>query len=565
MRNWNISEVIVATLIAEYPDMHPVILQLLANRGITSKSEIGAFLNPRYEDLCDPFLFRDMQKAVDRVACAREKGETVFVYGDYDADGVTSSLIMVETLRACGIKTVGIYIPHREKEGYGLHTGSIDYIAEQGATLVIVVDSGTSSVSEVAYAVEKGLDVIVCDHHEEPKELPQGLSAFLNPHVRGETYPFKNLAACGVVFKFSQALWKSFNLPSGQEKWFLDLVAIGTVADMMDLVGENRIFVAFGLTVLNKTKRQGLRSLISEMQIKSKTLGTYEIGFMIAPRLNAAGRLDHANTAYTLLETQDMAVASEFAQSLNQTNVARQSETVRIFNEAKEQVSSQVSKNKVLVAVGADWPVGIVGLVSGRITEKFWRPSLVITTSEKGLVGSGRSIPGFNITDALSQASEYLERFGGHEGACGFTIKSESMLQDFIQKLNQIADATLSQEALVKHLTIDMELGLEQIDWELVSALDTFGPYGIGNPSPVFASFGLRVADVFLMGAEKQHMRIKLEQHKATHQAVLFGFSKHIEGTLNQGDLIDMAYSIDINEYHGRRDIQLKVVAIKKL
>jgi len=563
MRNWKLSEPIDDARKTKYPDIDPVILQLLSNRGISSHQDCEAFLNPNYEDMHDPFLFRDMQKAVDRVRAARDGNQTVFVYGDYDADGVTSSAVLVEALRLAGISNTRVYIPHREKEGYGLNAGAIDYIAAQGAALIIAVDCGTSSVDEVAYARTKGLDVIICDHHEEPLALPKHVAAFLNPHLAGETYPFKSLAACGVVFKFIQAMWKSFGLPTGQEKWFLDLVAIATVADMMPLVGESRIFTAFGLTVLNKTKRPGLQSLIALSQVEPGRVGAYEIGFVIAPRLNAAGRIDHANTAYELLETPHASRAAELAQSLNETNKERQSETARITKEASEQVASQLPA-KVLVAKGEDWPVGVVGLVSGRITEQFFRPSLVVTKSEKGLVGSGRSIPGFNITEALAEASEYLERFGGHEGACGFTLKSKDALPPFIEKLNAIADRKLKDEDLTKTLPIDMELSLGQTDWELLTLLERLEPHGMGNPMPKFASYGVRVVDVFLMGQDGQHMRIKLEQGGATHQAVAFGFGKFFPGALNQGDLIDVVYTIGVNEYNGRRDIQLKVVDIKK-
>ncbi|MBI2637043.1 MAG: single-stranded-DNA-specific exonuclease RecJ [Parcubacteria group bacterium] len=563
MRNGKVSEAIDEGLAAEFPDVNRVILQLLSNRGITSRQDVDEFLNPTYENLHDPFLFRDMQKAVDRVKVAREENQTVFVYGDYDADGVTSSVLLVETLRLCGVTNAAVYLPHREKEGYGLNNSALDYIAAQGAQLLITVDCGTSAVAEVAYARSKGLDVIICDHHEEPPALPQDVAAFLNPHLAGETYPFQGLAAAGVAFKFASALWKSFELPAGREKWFLDLVAIATVADMMELKGENRVFVAFGLKVLGKTKRAGLQSLLSGAQIDPERLGTYEIGFMVAPRLNAAGRIDHASTAFELLETADSGRAAELAESLNQTNRERQSETVRITKEAEAQVKGQLPA-KVLLAKGEDWPLGVVGLVSGRITEQFFRPSLVVTRSEKGLVGSGRSIPGFNITQALAEASEYLERFGGHEGACGFTLKRADVLDDFIAKLNAIADAKLSEKDLVKSLDIDMELSLNQVDWELVLLLKKLEPHGVGNPVPKFISYGLRVADVFLMGQEGQHMRIKLRQGGTLHQAVAFGFGQYFHGTLNQDDLIDVVYTIEVNEWNGRRDIQLKVVAIKK-
>jgi len=562
--NWKIAEKINQETKTKYPDIHPVILQLLISRGLSSKEKIDAFLNTKYEDLCDPFLFRDMEALVLRIRESKSSGESVFVYGDYDADGVCSSIILVETLRKIGIKNVDVYIPHREKEGYGLNKNAIDHIVSKGAKLIITVDCGTSSVDEIAYAKEKGLDIIILDHHEEPPQLPKEVSAFLNPHLERETYPFKNLAAVGVVFKVVQALWKSFDLENGHDKWMLDLVAIATIADMMELVGENRIFVKYGLVVLNKTQRIGLQSLITTLQYKSKELGVYEVGFLIAPRINAAGRIEHATGAYELLETPNSSIADDLAQTLNTTNLSRQSETTRILDEALEQVQSQLESNKVLMAKADNWSAGVVGLVSGRITERFYRPSLVMTKTEKGITGSGRSIPGFNITDALEKSSKFLSSFGGHEGACGFTLKSEEVFDDFCLELNKIADEQLSEQDLVKSIIIDTELTFDDISFDLIEQIEKLSPFGMGNPTPKFASFGVRVENIFLMGKEKQHMRLKLQQNGETLQAVGFGIVKDFGDILNEGDLIDLVYDIGINEWNNKKDIQLKIIDIKK-
>ncbi|MEK7164527.1 MAG: DHH family phosphoesterase, partial [Patescibacteria group bacterium] len=376
MQNWKLSEPISEDIQAKFPDLNPVILQLLWNRGLQTQKDMDLFLRLDYNNLHDPFLFRDMSKLIERLRQALAKQETVFIYGDYDTDGVSSSVLMAEALRAIGIKNVFVYLPHRDKEGYGLNKEAIDYIAGQSAHLIITVDCGSSNVEEVAYIKTKGLDVIIIDHHEEPPQLPQGLTAFLNPHISGETYPFKDLAAVGVSFKVVQAIWQSFDLPAGHEKWFLDLTAIATVADMMPLVDENRIFVSFGLKVLNKTKRLGLAAMIKSLGTTGP-LGVYDIGFKIGPRLNAAGRIDHANAAYELLVEKDEAKATDFAQALNNTNTDRQIETERILQAAMDQVAEQAKDKLVLMAVGEDWQVGVVGLVSGRITEKFTRPSLV--------------------------------------------------------------------------------------------------------------------------------------------------------------------------------------------
>jgi single-stranded-DNA-specific exonuclease len=562
--NWKIEQKIDQETISKYPGLHPVILQLLVNRSIESKEEINLFLEPKYDDSHDPFLFRDMEKFVSRIRESVNSGEMVYVYGDYDADGVCSSVLMVETLRKVGVKNVDVYIPHRGYEGYGLNKHAVDFIASKGAKLIITVDCGTSNVEEIAYARKIGLDVIILDHHEEPAELPKDVAAFLNPHLLGETYPFKGLAAVGVVFKAVQALWRRFDLQEGHEKWFLDLVAVATVTDMMELAGENRIFVKYGIVVLNKTQRIGLQSLIKVIQARSRELGVYEIGFMIGPRLNAAGRLDHAASAFELLEASDELKAQELSETLNATNFTRQAETERILKEATQQIETQLESQKILIAVGDSWPIGVVGLVSGKITEKYYRPSLVITKTEKGLTGSGRSIPGFNITRALKSSSDFLSRFGGHEGACGFTLKSEEVIEDFKNSMSSFVNESIQDKDLAKKIKVDAELTFDLINFDLIKEIESMAPFGIGNPTPKFASFGVRVDDIFLMGREDQHMRLKLQQNGVLLQAVGFGMGENWKGVLNEGDLIDIVYDIGINEWQGRRDIQLKIVDIKK-
>ena len=565
MQNWKIAEPISEEIKAKFPvaSGDRIILQLLWNRGLQNQGDIDLFLHPDYKNLHDPFLFRDMPKLIERLRAAVEKQETVFVYGDYDTDGVSSSVLMTEALRAIGIKNVFVYLPHRDKEGYGLNKEAIDYIVSQGANLIITVDCGSSNVDEVAYIKAKGLDVIIIDHHVEPPKLPQGVTAFLNPHFSGETYPFKELAAGGVAFKVVQAIWQAFNLPTHQEKWFLDLTAIATVTDMVPLVDENRIFVNFGLKVLNKTKRLGLRAMIKSLGPTGE-LGVYDIGFKIGPRLNAAGRIDHANAAYELLTEKNEVIASDLAQTLNNTNSERQVETERILQAALAQVAPQAADNLVLLAVGEDWQVGVVGLVSGKITEKFNRPSVVVTKSAKGLTGSGRSIPGFNITAALSECGEYLEQWGGHAGACGFSLKSESMLADFQAALDKIARQNLKGDDLLKTLKIDCLISLDKINWKLVEALSQLEPFGIANPRPKFVSEKVGVREAYTIGEEGKHLRLSLEQNGEIFEAVSFGSGDEWAGQLRPGDYIDIVYDIDVNEWQGKRKIQLKVVDIKK-
>lgn len=565
MANWKIAEPINEDEKIKFPDINPVILQLLRNRGLTDAEEIDKFLRPQYDDLHSPFLFRDMKKLVARVRQARDNQETVCVYGDYDSDGVCSSVLLFEALRAVGLAKVEVYIPHREKEGYGLNKAAIDYLAGLGVKLLMTVDCGSTNVEEVDYARQKGLDVIIIDHHELPAKPPAGVVAFINPHLAGETYPFADLAAVGVTFKAAQALWQEFNLPSGQDKWFLDLAAIATITDMMPLVGENRVLVKFGLKVLNKTRRPGLQFLVKAMRGSLGKLDVYDVGFKIGPRLNAAGRIDHANTAYELLETSDAEAASKLARELNAANAERQAAMERAVKQALLQVEAQLPHNKVLLAVGDDWPVGVVGLVSGKITERFNRPSLVVTRTAKGLVGSGRSIAGFDITAALAEiAPDYLERFGGHAGACGLTLKPVDILEDFIKAINIIADKKLSEDDLIKALKIDAVLTLDQVNWDLVSALENMAPFGMANPRPRFASNQVKISDIKTMGSDGQHLRLMLWQNNTTREAVSFGSGAEWGSQLQFGDMIDAAYEIDINEWNGERRLQLKVADIKK-
>lgn len=544
--------------------INPLIFKLLKNRGIENPKDVFEFLNPEYNNTIDPFLFKDMGKFVSRIGKAKEKKEKVCVWADYDADGVCSAVELVEVFKAVGIKEVGVYIPHREKEGYGLNKKAIDEIAKNGTSLIVTVDCGTSNYEEVLYAKKKNLDVIVLDHHEEPERIPEGLSAFLNPHISGETYPFKFLSAAGVAFKAVQALWKEFNLPKGHEKWFLDLVAIATVADMMPLTGENRILVGYGLKVLNKTKRNGLLALIRESKKKIGSLGVYDIGYIIGPRLNAAGRLEHANVAFELLSSKEEAKAKELAIVLNNTNLERQAETDRILKEAILQIEPQVSKNKVLVAMAENWPVGVVGLVSGRITEKFNRPSLVISKDKEKFTGSGRSIKGFNITKALQESSEFLLRFGGHEGACGFTLASESVLDAFVDKINKIASKELSEDDLKKTIAIDAKISFEDLDFDFVLDLERLSPFGMGNPKPKFASFGVVAQSIFYVGSNSDHIKILFSQGKKNINAIGFGMGKKLKGLLNPGDLVDVAFEVEINEWNGNKSLQIKILDIKK-
>ncbi len=593
-------------IIKQNPDINPVILEILAKRGFSGE-RIRKFLEPDYkENLHDPFLFKDMNPAVELINKHLQSNSRVIIYGDYDADGITASAVMLKTLEFLGGKNLDVYLPDRETEGYGLKKEAIDQLAKEGTNLIITVDNAIRNTEEVNYAKELGMDIIITDHHEPGDELPDCL--ILNPKVKSEKYPFKELAGVGVAFKLAQAFLRTDmkNTKSHEikieafEKWLLDLVAIGTVADLVPLVDENRILVKYGLIVLNKTRRMGLKKIIEVAQSNidkkgnKKEIDNWQVGFQLAPRLNAAGRLDHANSAYQLLITEDKQQAVKIARELNSTNQERQKITEDIFAQADQNIKEQ---DKIIFAVapfllkegirdgykkdrsnskdnsqkkhqGIEaisnplWPSGIMGLVAGKLTEKYYRPALAVTKKKDEIVGSGRSIPEFNITAMLEECAEYLSAFGGHKQACGFTVKSD-MLDIFLAKSKEIADQKLKEVELAPVLEIDMEVSIKDVNENLYKTLRKLRPFGIANPQPKFVSRNLRVADVFKMGGEEQHLKLKLQsEDKIIFNAVAFNALDEWK-EIKIRDMIDVVYYIDMNEWNGRREVQLKIIDIK--
>ncbi|MAF24060.1 single-stranded-DNA-specific exonuclease RecJ [bacterium] len=563
---WRLAKKPTAKFIKEFPEFSQLFSQLLFNRGFKTPAEVDEFMEPDYnQDLHDPFIFVDMKKAIDRIFKALEKKESILVYGDYDADGVSSSAVMVSIIRDLGGQ-VKVRIPFREKEGYGLNPEAVKEIIENKVNLVITVDCGVGNVEEVAGLQDKGIDVIITDHHSEPETLPKAL-ALINPNLKREKYPFKGLSGAGVAFKVAQALssehskYKVTPLPEGYEKWLLDLVSIGTVADMMQLLGENRTIVHFGIVVLRKTKRVGLQALSKQMKYSLAEADAGTIGFQIGPRLNAAGRLNHASTAYQLLVTEDREEATSLADELEATNKERQRITDEIKKEAKAQIG-EVKTQKLLAAHGAGWPTGVVGLVSGRITDEFHRPSLVIGKSQAGLVGSGRSIPGFDITAALRSSSEFLERFGGHKQACGFTIKDEASLQPFIDKMTNLAAKKLSNKDIQKVVEVEAEVDIVEVNWDLWEDLRKLEPYGVGNPQPILLAKEVVVSEISTVGADGRHLRLQVRGDEGNVKMIGFGLGKWAN-KLSEGSKIDVVFQLETNEWNGNRELQLRMVDLK--
>jgi len=615
MKKWHLKDNVSEDLSPNLPDNNPVVLRLLGQRGF-SAAAAEKFLAPNYEEqLHDPFLFRDMAAAVALILKHLQAGDKITVYGDYDADGVTATAVMFKTLnflcnilvetRQCLVSTQGlvstidVYIPHRESEGYGLNMRAVEQIAAGGSKLIITVDGGIRSVREAARAKELGLDVIVTDHHEPGEEIPDCL--IINPKVKNETYPFSGLAGVGVAFKVAQALLAA-RVRDGVissydreifEKWLLDLVAIGTIADLMPLVDENRVLTTYGLVVLNKTSRIGLRKLIAVAQSgidkngNTREIDAWQIGFQLAPRLNAAGRLAHANSAYRLLVTEDEKEAATISEQLNQTNQERQRLTEEIFALTptplpKEEGKVAIDNEKIFFViwpglisprpagekVGGEgtWPAGIMGLVAGKLTEKYYRPAFAITQKENGngakeIVGSARSIPEFNVMAMLEECAVFLSNFGGHKQAAGFTI-AEGMLEKFLEKAREIANRALKDTELVPTLEIDMEINFSDISDELYEALNKLRPFGAGNAQPKFLSKNLRVINVTNMGTEDQHLKLRLLQSGKFFDVVAFSIPDEWKN-IKIGDKIDVVYYVDMNEWNGNRNIQLKIIDMK--
>ncbi|MFA5413401.1 MAG: single-stranded-DNA-specific exonuclease RecJ [Patescibacteria group bacterium] len=569
---WRVAETISEEFKNKFPEIDPVILQLLANRGVKTQEKIDEFLYPDYsQDIHDPFLFLDMEKAVDRVFLAIEKKEKITVHGDYDADGVCSALVMVATLSAMGADAQ-VYLPHRELEGYGLNMQTVEELGKNGVNLIITTDCGISNRLEIKRATELGMDVIITDHHAEPPNLPEAAFAIIDPHLAREKYPFRELAGAGVAFKLVQAILRSpkfktldFKIdPEGFEKWLLDLVAIATITDIMPLLGENRTLVKYGLLVLNKTQRIGLKKLIESLGLnKNKDLDAKNVAFQIGPRLNAAGRIDHANQAYELLKTDDANEVDELVSSLNKTNEGRQSLSERVMAEAKAQIGEDIGEQKILFAKGEGWPVGIVGLVAGKIAENFWRPTFIMTEREEDIMGSGRSIPEFDITESLHETRELLSHYGGHAGACGFTLKNKKDLKKFEKILKKIAEKKLAGMELVRTLNIDAEVRLEKINWELFELLEKFAPFGRANERPKYLGRGFAVESFESVGTNGNHLRISLSQGNGVRKKFIgFCFGEWCQ-KLKVGDKVDVVFEVDVNEWNGNRELQMKIIDLK--
>ena len=565
----------------------PIVAQLLINRGYTDAASARSFLHMESEMLCDPFLLRDIEPAIARIRRALECGERITVYGDYDVDGVTSVCTLYLFLRRYS-EHISYYIPNRANEGYGVSKSAIEKLAGEGTALIITVDTGITANEEVLYAASLGVDVVVTDHHECRSELPEAV-AVINPHRPDCPYPFKELAGVGVVFKLICALQERLTGQSRLDavgdvcRHYADLVAIGTIADVMPIRDENKLIVSYGLHLIEHTARPGLVALMEAAanrtgsaptvrKRKTRKITSGYIGYTLAPRINAAGRIRSATEAVELFLAEDPDEAKRLAEDLCEANRERQTEENRIMEEAFEKIYAEhdFEHDPVIVLDSDGWHHGIIGIVASRITEKFGLPSILVSFEGCGLVygsddvgkGSGRSIKGLNLVDALVHCSDCLVKFGGHELAAGLSV-TRANLPLFRARINEYARSVLSEEAMTPTLEGDCILKFSDITLSLAQELQLLEPYGVGNPVPVFALFGVEILESAAVSGGR-HTRFTLGTGDGhVLQAMCFGSGME-ELSLFAGDLADLMFTVDINEWNGRKSVQLIIKDIRR-
>lgn len=537
-----------------------VLRQLLFNRGYARDVEARAFLQADTAFDSSPFQLKGMTGTVDRIHKAIEQGDQVAIYGDYDVDGVTATALLFQTLQAFGAQ-VRPYIPNRFDEGYGLNNEALEQLAAEGVSLVISVDCGIRSPEEARHARTLGLDLIITDHHEPYGELPEAL-AVINPKQEGDPYPEKYLAGVGIAYKIAQALFEGVQPPSNSlhPDELLDLVALGTVADLAPLTGENRALVRAGLKQMRQTKRQGLFSLANVSGVSLPGVNAAHIGFMLGPRLNAAGRLDSALAAFKLLTTTDVSVAGTLSQQLDGQNRERQALTRTIQAEAEAIALAEDPQAPILFAVHPKFNPGVVGLAAARLVEKYYRPAIVGQQSQETTRCSCRSIPEFHITAALDQCADLLVRHGGHAAAAGLTVRNEN-LETLKERLKSIARKQLDGLDLRPTLAADLEIPLADLRSELLKQLEYLHPTGYGNPEAVFVTRALQVKSSRTVGAESKHLKLTVSDGRVTFDVIGFRLGHLLE---NLPARVDLLYTFESNEFNGRSSLQLNLKDLKQ-
>ena len=534
--------------------------KLLVQRGISTFEEAKKFFRPSLEELHDPFLLKDMDLAVSRIEKAIASNENILIYGDYDVDGTTSVSLVASYLKTI-TTSISTYIPDRYDEGYGISYQGIDFAADNNFSLIIALDCGIKAIDKVAYANKKKVDFIICDHHKPGPKIPKAV-AVLNPKRVDCSYPYDELCGCGVGFKLVQALASKRGQTIEDLTQYLDLVAIAIAADIVPITGENRVLTYFGLQVINSNPRNGIKAIIQE--VHKKVLTITDVVFIIAPRINAAGRIKHGNAAVQLLTEANFDQALEFAKAINQYNTERRVLDAQITIEALLQIEENKEKEQFTsVVFNETWHKGVIGIVASRLIETYYRPTLVFTKSGNKLAASARSVKGFDVYEALEQCSEFIEQFGGHKYAAGLTLDPE-MYTAFKNKFEEVVKNTIDRELLIPEITIDASLELSDISPKFFRILQQMGPFGPQNMKPVFSTTSVRDNGYGkTVGADKSHLKLNIiyGADKKTYNAIGFGLGNKMKFIQNN---FDIAYSLDENEWNGRTSLQLLLKDIKK-
>jgi single-stranded-DNA-specific exonuclease len=537
----------------------PAFARLLIGRGLDDLSEIRGFLSPRLQDLHDPYLLPDMDPAVSRIEASIAAGEKILVHGDYDADGMSATALLTLSLRRAGAD-VESFVPHRTRDGYDLSEAGLVRAARIGASLILTADCGVTAVESIARARRQGRDVIVTDHHRPGDRMPAAL-AIVNPMRTDSRYPFRPLAGVGVAFKLVQALFARAGIPEAEANQHLDLVAIGTVADQMPLQGENRILVKAGLRALGRSRKPGVRALLTRSGIAvSESIAAEQISFRVGPRLNSVGRMGSADAGLQLLVTEDLREAERLAGFLDRRNSERRQTDQRVYTEVESMVAERFdpAEDRAVVVWGDDWHPGVIGIVASRIVDATRRPAIVVSFDGDIGRGSGRSIGGFELHAALEELSDHLERYGGHRMAAGLSIRRER-IESFARRFLEIARRDIGPEPVVETLEIDCDLGITEIDGELMRWLDRAGPFGEGNGAPVFISRGVRLRQNRAVGPQRSHLQFMIEQEGERLEGIGFGAGGR-RSEAEESDSVDIAYRLEQNRWNGRTRVQAQLI-----
>lgn len=557
---------------SQYPT---IVSQLLFERGLDASEKIDQFFNPQYDSgLHDPFLLKDMDLACGRVKRAIAQKQKIVIYADYDVDGVSAATVLGEFFKNINYP-FEVYMPDRQKEGHGVNQVALESIVSNGANLVITLDCGTTNIKEVAWAKAKGVDVIVVDHHQAVAGRPEA-AAFINPYQEGDGYPFKGLCGTGLAFKLHMALKgiKGANGEKGEgkEKWLLDLVALATVADMVPLLNENRVLVKCGLFVLAKTKRLGLKKLMASAGVKARydletlstNLDSFTLGFTLGPRLNAASRMAHANLAYELLTSDDETRIDELVISLNDNNRKRQQIVDKVLKEVKFRIDAYPELPSFIVEGSSDWSVNLLGLVASKISEKYHRPVMLCQESDDGRSrGSLRTIEGLDLMKALGSIGECFIQYGGHTAAAGCTFETQEV-HKIKSGLNDYSKNVLTPELLLKKLSIDGQVSLTEIDWDLIDWFKKFEPFGMANSRPKLLCRGITVANLVFMGQNGDHLKMIVSDESGKTIPVILFRHNGLADNLEIGDTLDIVFEVEVNQWNGNKEIRLMLVDFKK-